>query len=345
MDRLVILGSGKQNSSLDSYSYEFSEASGYPRIMLILDKDQLNSAYKGDTTVFNGDFPRYAGNGWAYNIRFGSRVFRDLKEQLKSSIVHYTTFGLPILSSDPRDIATIHDLFFLHEGDEAYRKFFNVSKGFLERFKKFENVVAPSEHIKKELLEFGFEGKISVIYIAIPEGIQHTGNKVELRRKLNLPLDKKLILSVSSALKRKNLGVVRETMEALGDDYRLVRVGPPVGNSINLSSLSSEQLSDIYNACDAFFFPTLGEGFGKPVIEAFKAGIPVVASNIDVMKEVAGNAAVLVDPDVKGCISGIKECINGRDSYIKRGFERAELFSKEKFRANVTEYYNSILKE
>lgn len=343
MDDIVVLGSGRQHSSLDSYSYEFSEASGYPRVMLILDKGQLKSKYQGEPKVYTGEFPSYAGNGWAYNIRFGGRIFRELKEQLKNSVVHYTTFGLPILSENQKDIATIHDLFFLHEGDEAYRKFFNVSKRFLDRFRKFNHIIAPSKHVKKELEQYGFEGSISVIYISIPDEIRYTGGKASLRNKLHLPEDKKLILSVSSSLKRKNLEVVKQAMEKLGDEYRLVRVGPPLGNSINFASLSSSQLSELYNACDAMLFPTLGEGFGKPVIEAFRAGLPVIASNIEVMQEVADDAAVLVDPDVKGCVTGVKECLNDSETYMKRGFERAEMFTKDKFTKNVNNYYESIL--
>lgn len=345
MDNLVILGSGRENSSLDSYSYEFSEASGFYRIMLLLDRNQLNSNYRGNPAVYKGKFPKYAGAGWAYNIKFGRHVFKDLEKLVGNSVIHYTTFGLPILSSNPRDIVTIHDLFFLNENDESYRKNFNVSKKFVERFKKFNNIVAPSYYVKKELENFGFNGDISVIYIPVPDEIQHLKDKAGLRKKLNLPENKKLVLSVSSNLKRKNLPVIEKTMELLGNDFRLVRVGPPIRDSINFNSLSSEELSEVYNACDVLLFPTLMEGFGKPVIEAFKAGTPVVASNIEVMEEVAGDAALLVNPDARSCARGIKDVLDDYEFFIKKGFERAEFYSKEKFRNNVRQYYGAVLKK
>ncbi len=87
-----------------------------------------------------------------------------------------------------------------------------------------------------------------------------------------------MILSVSSNLRRKNIPVIREIMKLLGDSYRLVKVGSPVDDAINFNYLTAEKINLLYNVCDALLFPTLGEGYGKPVVEAFVSGLPVVAS-------------------------------------------------------------------
>lgn len=344
MKNMTILGSGRQFSSLDSYSYEFSEASGFKRIMLKLDSNQLSSSYRGNPEVFTGKFPMWAGSGWAMNIRLGNSIFKELKAKLVGSFVHYTTFGLPILSDNEEDVVTIHDLFFLHAGDEAYRRVGNISKKFLDRFKNFKNVVAPSQYIKSELESYGFNGQIKVIYIPVPEQIKFLNSKDECRRKLGLPLDKKLVLSVSSNLKRKNLPTVRETLDRLGPEYSLVRVGPPLGECYTFSSIPPEEMNLIYNASDVLLFPTLMEGFGKPLIEAFAAGLPVVASNIDVIEEVSGNSAILVEPNSDHCVPAIKESLERSEELRKSGLERAKDFSKENFKKSVVQYYDRILK-
>lgn len=322
---------------------EFSEASGHERIMLRLSREHLNSEF-GSCQTYDGIFPPFTGDSWFLNLMLGGFVFRELKKKLKDTIVHYTTFGLPILSNNEEDIVTIHDLFLMDPQDEAYGKIFSVSRRLIERFKNFNNVLAPSYYVKSELEGYGFNGRVSVIYIPVPKWISYTGDKEEARKKMGLPQNKKLILSVSSNLRRKNLGVVAETMDRLGDEYRLIRVGNPVGNCISMSSVNEQQLNLLYNACDVLLFPSLHEGFGKPVIEAFAAGLPVVTSDIEVMREICGNAAVLVEPTAEGCIRGIKEAISNKDIFVKRGLERSQEYSRLRFAATVKRYYTDVMK-
>ncbi len=345
MSKITILGSGRQFSSLDNYSYELSLASEYERIMLKLDRNQVSSSYSGNPDVYSGHFPSFLGSGWATNILLGDLFFRDLMKRLEGEVVHYTTFGLPLLNDDSRNIVTIHDTFFLDPEDEAYRRFGNISRHFLMRFRKFRNIVVPSEVIKKSLAELGFKGDIKVIYIPPPNEIRYLGNKAKAREILGLPADKKLVLSVSSELKRKNLDVVKKTVEALGSDYRLVRVGRPLGNSINFSLINPETMNQVYNACDVLLFPTLKEGFGIPVVEAYASGLPVVTSDIEIMREIAGDAALLVPPDVNHCTEGVKEAISTESILRQRGLERAKRFGRDVFKKNVKEYYSYVLSQ
>lgn len=342
MELVTIVGSGRQHSSLDAYSYEFSQASGFKRIMLRLDKNQLTSSYSGNLEVYDGLFVRGMGSGWAFNVQFGKYVFRKLRDKISESVVHYTTFGLPLLTQSYRDIVTIHDLFFLKKGDEAYGGVLNISEHFLKRFINFNNIVAPSYCVKNELEAYGFTGNIKVIYMPAPEGLIYMENKSYARSSLNLPESKKLILSISSNLKRKNLRTVVETMRMLGEEYHLVRVGSPVDGATNYANVSVDTLNRLYNACDVMLFPTLDEGYGKPVVEAFSTGLPVVASNIPIMREIANNSALLVDPTPKSCAEGVFEAIQNEDKLRKMGFERAKLFTREKFVSDVKSLYNSV---
>lgn len=339
---ITVLGTGRRYSSLDSYAEEFSIAGHVPRIVLRLSKNQLSSEWENGTEIYNGFLKMPLTDGWAFNIMAGGLAFKSLKKRLAEGIVHYTTFGLPILTKGRDDIVTIHDLFFLDKQDEAYRGFMNISEHFLKRFRDFSNVLTPSFYIKEKLIKYGFSGEITPIYLPAQGGIKFTGSMVESRKRFKLPEDKKLVISISSNLRRKNVNTVIKTMKILGDGYRLVRVGPPLDGAFNFSSLPIADLNTLMNACDVMLFPTLDEGYGKPVVEAFAAGLPVVASRIQVMQEVAGDAAYLVTPVPHECATAVKEVISSKEEYRKMGLERSKLFSREKFAEKVSVYYDKV---
>ncbi len=340
---IIILGTGKRYSSLDSYAEDFSSASGRPRVVLRLSKDQRSSNWEGNIKVVDGMLACPYTDCWSINILLGSKIFRGLEKEIAKNIVHYTTFGLPLLSKNKEDIVTIHDLFFLDRDDEAHTRLINISAHFLNRFKNFRNVIAPSKFVKTELERNGFTGDISVIYIPPQRGLTWLNRKDELRKAMGLPADKKLILSVSSNLRRKNIPTVLKTIKLLGDDFELIRIGPPIDGVRNFSNLTLEQINHLYNACDVLLFPSFKEGFGKPIIEAFSTGLPVVASDISVFREIAGDSAILVEPTPDKCAKGVKQALDNSEQLTKLGLERAKFFSREKFKIQVTSYYSRII--
>ena len=208
MPDLTILGTGRLNSSLNAYSKEFSAASKRERIVIINSKDQIEFINDYEAIVVKGLLKFTPGNGWALNNIFGSLIYSKLKKELRSSPIHYTTFGLPVLRKNTNDLVTIHDLFFLDPHDESYVSLFSVAKYLVNRFVDYSNIIAPSYYIKEQLKEYGFNGNIDVVYIPVQNGIKAMPNKDEIRKSLGLPSDKILILSVSSNLKRKNLPVI-----------------------------------------------------------------------------------------------------------------------------------------
>ena len=108
--------------------------------------------------------------------------------------------------------------------------------------------------------------------------------------------------------------MVKSVMEKLDDSYQLVRIGSQVGNSITFNNIDDEKINKIYNACDILLFPTLEEGFGYPVVEAFKTGLPVLSSDVDIIKEVSDGAALLVNPmDINEVTEGVYEILEKRD--------------------------------
>ena len=342
MSELVILGTGMPNSSLNSYASEFSEASSRKQITIINSRDQLKYLDSYKTRIEKGSFSAIPGSGWGFNNIFGKIVFKKLAKELRDVPIHYTTFGLPVLRKRVSDLVTIHDLFFLNSGDEASGRVVNISKLLLNRFVSYENVLVPSEFVKNQLVEYGFTGRIEVVYIPIPAEYYAIPDKTAARKQLGLPLDKTLVLSVSSALKRKNLPVVQQTMHSIGEKFRLVRIGPAVDDSITFMDVSREKMNLIYNSCDVLLFPTLAEGFGKPVIEAFATGLPTVVSDIEVMHEVSGDASVFVEPTAGGCVQGTKNAMEISDDLREKGFKRVRRFSREVFKKQVNEIYSKV---
>jgi glycosyltransferase involved in cell wall biosynthesis len=95
-----------------------------------------------------------------------------------------------------------------------------------------------------------------------------------------------------------------------------------------LGEASDEELARQYRGALCVAYPSLYEGFGIPVLEAMACGAAVVTSAGGATEEVAGNAAVLVDPrDVAAIAAGITDAIGRRDELRARGLERAQAYS------------------
>ena len=108
-------------------------------------------------------------------------------------------------------------------------------------------------------------------------------------------------------------------MEGWGD------AAPLTGHDVRFTGfVPSNDLPALYNLCSVFAFPSIMEGYGLPVIEAMAHGAPVVTSRGTSTEEVAGGAAVLVDPlDVTSIASGIREALTSRDAWSSRSVDRA----------------------
>jgi len=88
-------------------------------------------------------------------------------------------------------------------------------------------------------------------------------------------------------------------------------------------------------------FASTYEGFGVPILDAFNCSVPVVTSNVSSMPEVAGDAAVLVDPyDVNSIAEGIKKALGAPKTYVSLGLRRIKDFSWEKTAKLTLDIYN-----
>ena len=135
-----------------------------------------------------------------------------------------------------------------------------------------------------------------------------------------------------------------------GDYYEAMMLELKENNLIDdvhfVGYTSGAKLYALYKNAFAFTFPSINEGFGMPPIEAMSLGIPVITSKISSMVEVAGNAALLVDPfDVDDISRAMEKIYNDsafRADLIKKGFERVKTFSWPKAAKEYIEILRSI---
>jgi glycosyltransferase involved in cell wall biosynthesis len=110
--------------------------------------------------------------------------------------------------------------------------------------------------------------------------------------------------------------------------------------------IRDEDLSTLYSGASLFVFPSYHEGFGFPVLEAMSCGTPVVTSNASSLPEIAGNAALLVDPNRVDDLSQamLRGLSDGqlRQEMRQKGFARAELFSWENTARQTLEVYKKV---
>jgi glycosyltransferase involved in cell wall biosynthesis len=163
------------------------------------------------------------------------------------------------------------------------------------------------------------------------------------------------VLFVGTPEPRKNLSRLVAAMRELRDrgfGHRLVLAGsggwgtaPPEGDFIdNLGRVSDEQLCSLYASSSCLAIPSLYEGFGLPAAEAMAVGTPVVIGARGSLPEIAGNAAIAVDPyDSSAIAAGIERAIAGRDKLIALGQERAKRFTWEEAAAKISGVYSEVV--
>jgi len=289
-----------------------------------------------------------------------------LREELKDEdydILHYGTQTISPVKTRKIQVVTVHDNphMFLQSGiyssysatEKNFKRFMKrnivlIRKSFLKRnmdkYKEFENVLTNSNYVKKSLLEYGFTGNIETIYLPVAPYFKKLQDKNEIRKELGLPDNKILLLSVSSNAMRKNLALIEKAMKILPDNFALVRVGTPLGNSITFQNVSNEKLNKIYNACDVLLMPSMEEGLGLPVVEGFATGVPVVASDIEVFHEIGKYAIEYINPlEVQSLIGGIKNAIENKNDMVINGYKIAPQFSFQIFKEKMLDYYRALL--
>ena len=311
-----------------------------------------NLTYPGTNfySVIPGVSPKaeFLLNAYFQHIMY-HKVHKIIKQESQTgNIIHYSDPSVRPFINNNATTVTIHDVFAYYpnktNGGPMNARYRYIVKNFL-LYKSFRNVIAISNKTKEELLDRGWDNNIVVIPYAISDSFRFINSKLKAREALGLPADKILVLSISTNTPRKNLVAVKKTLNMLNESFALVRVGPSVGNSITFDYIGNrERMNLLYNACDVLLFPTLDEGFGRPVIEAMAAGLPTVVSDIKIMREIGGNASFFSENSPESYREGILTVLGDAENYKQKGINQAGNFSFEIFKKRMVSFYSGLSK-
>jgi glycosyltransferase involved in cell wall biosynthesis len=249
-------------------------------------------------------------------------------------VLHCPTFRGPVRSSVPV-VVTVHDLAVLRHPGTFNRWTRRYSRFAVPRVARAaRRLIAVSEFTRGEIVELvGIpEERIRVIPNAVGEEFVTEG-----------PAESgDYVLAVGTLEPRKNLGAAQQAAQRLGVELRVVGAQGWGGVEVNgwLGRVSDEELAALYRGARCLVYPSLYEGFGIPVLEAMACGTPVVTSAGGATEEVAGGAAVLVDPhDPAAIAAGVEEASSRRDELRARGLERAAQFAWKRVAAETRAVY------
>lgn len=249
-------------------------------------------------------------------------------------------------------VATIHDIAPL-DNPAWYDAKFNKWYGFMMPYliAQAKHIITDSQFSANRMITVLHTNpdKISVVPLGVDTKFQTYEKNDELHKKIGLPKGK-YVLSLFAISQRKNIenlfAAWSSIAPSLPQDISLVLAGDflSVASHYKLPQLPSktyllgqvndEYLPYLYSQALIFSFVSLYEGFGLPILEAMACGTPVITSNITAMPEVAGNAALLVNPyDIKSIADGIMQLVNNdelRKQLSVQGLARAKEFTWDK---------------
>lgn len=315
----------------------------------------------------------------------GGKFFADFEQVFlplaakdeRLDVLHCTGNTAPFFSSIPV-VQTLHDVIFMDSiptGDSLYQRFGNLYRRKVVPFvtPKSHTVITVSQYEKERIIQrLGIKReKIHVVYNGINERRFHprynSDEREAIRKKYNLPDTFILFLGNQSARKNPARAVEAYVKYAASCNEPLAFVTPGLSNNFVTDKLKNlnypynpqlfitpgyiddADLPIVYGLSKAFLFPSLSEGFGMPLIEAMACGTPVVCSNASCLPEIAGNAAVLVNPlKADEMASGLLSLTTDEELSAKKieaGFRNARRFNWTSAAEHILGIYEGIYLE
>ena len=221
-------------------------------------------------------------------------------------IVH-ATGGVVPPPGDAALVVTIHDLAFLHRPEHFSRHGVSfMTRGFDLAKAQARVIVVPSESTANDCIAHGVDtSRVCVVPWGVAPAAVGDRDRARVRERFGLPED--FVLWVGTAEPRKNLETLVAAMGRVAD-VPLILAGPRgwgveldrlvagAPGTRHIGEVPDDDLGALYDLATVFVYPSLLEGFGMPVLEAMAQGTAVVTSRATSTEEVAGGAAVVVDP-------------------------------------------------
>ena len=252
-------------------------------------------------------------------------------------VLHCTTFRGPAGARVPT-VLTVHDLAILRFPNAFPRWHRLYGKAGLSRvLRAADAIVAVSEFTKAETVELAGvpAERIRVVGNGVDSTFVPDGSRAE----------GDYVLAVATLEPRKNLSRVVEAARLAGVELRVVgaRGWGGVGVPGWVGEIPDVELAALYRGARCVLYPSLYEGFGLPVLEAMACGTPVVTSRGESTEEVAGGAAILVDPrEVTSIAEGIRQAASRRDELVALGLTRARAFTWQRAADSVLELWREL---
>ena len=281
---------------------------------------------------------------WTHT-RFAAALWRE-----RPDVTFVPAHTLPLSFPGP-GVVTVHDLGYLYfpsAHPARARRYLSWSTRYSAR--RAARVLVDSLATARDLAAHYDipESRISLVYPGLDDALAPVTDAARLaavRARYGLP--DRYLLFLGTLQPRKNIARLVESYtqwraQAAVKDVALVLAGSPgwlydpawthgVEGVIETGYVRDEDVSALYSGARALVFPSLYEGFGFPILEAMRCGTPVITSASSSLPEVAGNAALLVNPRDKGAIAAAIGQILGDDrlrhTLVTRGFEQAQRFT------------------
>lgn len=262
--------------------------------------------------------------------------------------------GYLSLQSKCPSLAVIHDINFHHRPQDLPNLVAKYYNHYFPKFaKKATRIATVSEFSKKDIVtSYGIkESKVDVVYNGCDSSFKALSSNEIIHVRKEYSNDCPYFLYIGSLHPRKNLKHLLLAFEQfknrVASNYKLLIVGNAMwkdhsefefihtmnfkNDVVFLGYLPKEQLVRVTGAAEALTYVPFFEGFGIPIIEAFHAEIPVISSNVTSIPEVAGNAALLIDPNSIDQISDAMHTIFSntelKNNLIQLGVTQRKLFS------------------
>ena len=341
----------------------------YEEIKKITSSDKINISYS--KYKFNNILP----DMFNLNLRISRYVLFPIyflfTQKRLNHILDQSYAHLLFLKFFSKNIVTVHDLMPLLSWNKKIDKSIYSNNPLLFKLsllglKKADKIIAVSQTTKDDIVQecnINPE-KISVIHNGVSEKFRVFTHpeRIHAKKFLNLMNENFKILIVGNSI-YKNVHTSYEVIKRLDSicstNVQLIWLGGSKDLHDAFTSkkdtltkvhifndLNEEECVMLYNSVDCLLFPSLYEGFGLPPLEAMKCGIPVVASNIKVFKELYIDSAMMAGPkDIDKLAKLIKELIeneNHKSELITRGINRSKSFSWKKTASKLNDIYNGI---
>lgn len=224
-------------------------------------------------------------------------LFKQSLKKKPNIIIYDKIFGWPKIKTNTKRICynhgsyTLAGLTFKGKNCLVYL-FYKHIIGYFEKrsYQNADKIIAVSKSVKNEMVDyFKISGKKIIV---IDNGVdlnkfRPIKNKVNLRKKYGLPVNKRILLFPCRASFGKGFDVAENVLEKLDSEFFMIALGngkPKLKNMKFIGKISNEKMPEVYNCADLTLFPSRYEGFGLGIIESAACGTPIILSKVGLIK-------------------------------------------------------------